>query len=191
MNKNDMNLLLRYREIHKERSNQNSPTRIYFIVVIAATLILGAYSLTLWLKQSSLENQVKDLTYYVNSSEVISKLKEVEQLKLNNQTLDTIIEQTRSINDVFDSAVIFDSEALTVLQDSRYKGISFENVSYANGIIYLDISGTKPSDISNYVLRLTRENYFKSVKYAGYTYIEEDLSYRSTIMCTMYGGNLE
>lgn len=191
MNKNDMNLLLRYREIHKERANQNSPTRIYIIVVVAAILILGAYSLTLWLKQSSLENQVNDLTYYVNSSEVISKLKEVEQLKLNIESLDSIIEQTKSINDVLDSAVIFDSEALTVLQDSRYKGITFENVSYANGIIYLDIAGTKPSDISNYVLRLTREDYFKSVKYGGYKYSEEDLSYRSIIMCTLYGGNLE
>ena len=123
MNKNDMNLLLRYREIHKERSNQNSSTRIYFIVVIAATLILGAYSLTLWLKQSSLENQVKDLTYYVNSSEVISKLKEVEQLKLNNQTLDTIIEQTRSINDVFDSAVIF-----VVLSDKDHVHLAVQQI---------------------------------------------------------------
>lgn len=191
MNKNDMNLLLRYREIHKERSNQNSPTRIYIVVVLVTALLLSAFAISLWLKRISLENNVNELSAYVTSSEVINKLKEVEQLKLNNQTLDTLIEQTRSINNVFDSAVRFDAEALTVLQSSRYKGITFENISYSNGIIYVSIAGTKPSDISNYVLRLKREDYFKAVNYSGYKYEEADLLYRSTIRCTMFGGNLE
>ena len=191
MNKNDMNLLLRYREIHKERSNQNSPTRIYIVVVLVTALLLSAFAISLWLKRISLENSVNELSAYVTSSEVINKLKEVEQLKLNNQTLDTLIEQTRSINNVFDSAVRFDAEALTVLQSSRYKEITFENINYSNGIISLSIAGTKASDISNYVLRLKREDYFKDVNYSGYSYTKEDMLYRSVIKCIMFGGNLE
>lgn len=191
MNRNDMNLLLRYREIHKERSTQNSPTRIYIAVILVVSLLLGAFALNLWLSKISLENDVVDLNNYVNSSEVINKMKEVEQLKINNESLDSLIEQTKSINEVFSSAVRFDAEALAVLQGSRYKDIVFENVSYVNGIIYLDMAGPKASDISNYVLRLAREGYFKDVSYSGYRYEEADLLYRSTIMCKMYGGNLE
>jgi hypothetical protein len=191
MNKTDMNLLLRYREIFKERSSQNSPTRIYFVIILVTSLFLGAFALRLWLDKISLEQDIDELNAYISSSEVIEKMKQIELLKLNIGILDSIIEQTHSINTVFDSAVRFDSEALTVLQDNRYTGINFESVSYSKGIIYLDISGTKSSDISNYVLRLTREGYFKVVNYSGYTFDSEALVYRSTIMCTMFGGGLE
>lgn len=191
MNKNDMNLLLRYREIHKERSTQSSPTRIYIAVILIVSLLLSAFALSLWLNKLSLENDVNELNAYVNSTEIINKLKEIEQLKVNNESLDLLIEQTKSINNVFSSAVRFDAEALHVLQGTRYKEIIFDNISYVNGIIYLDIAAPKASDASNFVLRLERENYFKEVKYSGYTYHEEDSLYRTTIMCTMYGGNLE
>ncbi len=191
MNKTDMNLLLRYREIYKERSSQNSPTRIYLVIVLVTSLFLGSYALSLWLNKISLVQDIDDLNSYVNNSEILKQLAEVEKLKLNIETLDSLIEQTQSINAVFDSAVRFDSESLTVLQDSRYTGITFDSVSYAQGIIYLSISGTKASDISNYVLRLTRENYFKLVNYTGYTFDSTDLVYRSTIRCTMFGGGFE
>jgi len=191
MNKTDMNLLLRYREIYKERSSQNSPTRIYIVIILVTTLLLGAFALSLWLNKISLKQDVDELTAYVNNAEVLKQLAEVEKLKLNIETLNSLIDQTKSINDVFDSAVRFDSESLTVLQDSRYTGITFDSVSYAQGIIYLSISGTKASDVSNYVLRLTRENYFKLVNYTGYTFDSTDLVYRSTIRCTMFGGGFE
>lgn len=191
MNKNDMNLLLRYREIHKERSTQNSPTRIYIAAILIVSLLLSAFALSLWLNKMSLENDVNELNAYVNSTEIINKLKEIEQLKVNNESLDLLIEQTKSINEVFRSAVRFDAEALHVLQGTRYKEIIFDNISYVNGIIYLDIAAPKASDASNFVLRLERENYFKEVRYSGYTFHEEDSLYRTTIMCTMYGGNLE
>lgn len=191
MNKNDMNLLLRYREIHKERSTQSSPTRTYIAVIAVVSLLLSAFALRLWLDRLSLENDVNELDAYVNSAEVINKLKEVEQLKINNESLDSLIEQTKGINAVFASAVRFDSEALHVIQGARYKEIIFDNISYANGIIYVDIAAPKASDASNYVLRLERENYFKDVSYSGYTFHEEDKLYRTTIMCTMFGGNLE
>jgi len=191
MNKKDMNLLLRYREIYKERSSQSSPTRIYLAILLVTFLILGAISISLWLNKVALEQDIVDLNNYVNSSDVLQKMDEVKQLQTNIESLNSLIDQTISINDVFDSAVRFDSEALSVIQASRYTGISFDSLSYAKGILYINISGTKASDASNYVLRLLRENYFKHVDYSGYTYDATDLVYRSTIRCTMFGGGLE
>ncbi len=191
MNKTDMNLLLRYREIYKERSTRNSPMQIYIAILLITALLLSAVAINFWLNKLSLEDQVKVLNEYVTNSEVIKKMAEIDVLEENIKSLETLVSETKSINDVFDSAVRFDSEALTVLQSSRYKEINFESLSFSKGILYMNIAGTKSSDISNYVLRLGREDYFKEVSYSGYTYDPNDLLYRSTIRCTLFGGGLE
>lgn len=189
MNKNDMNLLLRYREIHKERESQSSPGRIYIAIVLVVALLLGAYSVNRWLTKLSIEKKNEELTNYITSPDVTRKMEEISVLQDNIKALDGMIEQTMSINEVFDSAIRFDSEALNVLQDTRYTGISFDSISYAKGILYVNISGTRASDASNYVLRLSRSGYFKSVSYSGYTYDSTENVYRSTIRCTLVGGD--
>lgn len=191
MNKRDMNLLQRYQEVHKEKANKLSPGKTYLAILLVAFLIIGAFTLRIWFEKTSLEQNVSELTDYVSDPGVLARMKEVETLKNNISSLDTMIEQTKSINTVFASAVRFDDQPFMIMQSKRYKEITFDSVSYAKGIVYLDISVTRPSDISNYVLRLTREEYFKSVDYSGYTYDEEAMLYRSTIRCTMFGGGQE
>ena len=189
MKKNDINLLTQYREIHKERSNKNAPGRIYLAILIGALLITGAISLRLWLEQKDLKTDIADLQSYINDPSVIARMNEVVVLQKNIEDLDQMIEQVNGINEVFDSAVRFDHYPLMIMQQKRYTGINFDSLSYSKGIIYMDISGTKSSDVSNYVLRLKREAYFKDVSYSGYTYDPEANVYRSTIRCTMHGGN--
>lgn len=191
MNKTDMNLLARYREIHKERETQTSPGRLYIAIVVIVALLMGAYSISLWVSKLSLEQSVKNLNDYVTSPEVLRKMQEISVLQDNLKALDAMIDQTNSINDVFDSAVRFDSEVLNLLQDNRYTGIDFESISYSKGILYVNISGTRPSDFSNYVLRLSRSKYFKAVSYSGYVYDTTAEVFRSTIRCTMFGGGGE
>lgn len=191
MNKTDMNLLQRYQEIHKERANQLSPGKIYVSILVITFLLLGAFTLRLWFEKTSLEQSVSELNAFVSDPGVLARVKEVETLRNNISSLDTMISQTKGINAVFDSAVRFDDQPFFVLQSKRYTGITFESVSYSKGIVYLGISGTRPSDFSNYVLRLMREMYFKDVNYSGYTYDLENNVYRSIIRCTMYGGNQE
>ena len=128
---------------------------------------------------------------YINSPDVVRRMKEISVLQDNLKALDSMIEQAVSINEVFDSAVRFDSEALNVLQDNLYTGINFDSINYSKGILYVSISGTRSSDVSNYVLRLSREKYFKLVDYTGYTYDSAENVYRSTIRCTMFGGDGE
>lgn len=191
MNKNDMNLLARYHEIHKERESQSSPGRIYIAIVLVVGLLLGAYAVNLWITKISLDQKVQDLNNYINSPDVVRRMKEISVLQDNLKALDSMIEQAVSINEVFDSAVRFDSEALNVLQDNLYTGINFDSINYSKGILYVSISGTRSSDVSNYVLRLSREKYFKFVDYTGYTYDSAENVYRSTIRCTMFGGDGE
>ena len=189
MKKNDINLLTQYREIHKERSNKNAPERIYLAILIGALLITGAISLRLWLEQKDLKTDIADLQSYINDPSVIARMNEVVVLQKNIEDLDQMIEQVNGINEVFDSAVRFDHYPLMIMQQKRYTGINFDSLSYSKGIVYMDISSLKSSDVSNYVLRLKREAYFKDVSYSGYTYDPEANVYRSTIRCTMHGGN--
>lgn len=191
MNKTDMNLLARYREIHKERETQTSPGRLYIAIVLVVALLMGGYSISLWVSKLSLQENVKDLNNYVTSPDVLRKMQEIKVLQDNLKALDAMIDQTKSINDVFDSAIRFDSEVLNVLQDNRYSGINFESISYSKGILYVNISGTRSSDFSNYVLRLSRSKYFKAIGYSGYTYDTSAEVFRSTIRCTMFGGGGE
>ena len=49
MKKNDMNLLERYQEIHKERTNQFSASRIYIVILVGTLLILSALTVQFWM----------------------------------------------------------------------------------------------------------------------------------------------
>jgi hypothetical protein len=69
----------------------------------------------------------------------------------------------------------------------RYVG--FDLVGYSAGAINVEIHGPRPSDFSNYVLRLKSEDYFKSVSYSEYTYDETAKLYYATIRCVLKGGN--
>ena len=58
MKKNDMNLLERYRSEQKKKANTTNVFNIYILIIVAAVLILGAYSLKLVLDNNSKRNEI-------------------------------------------------------------------------------------------------------------------------------------
>ena len=93
-----------------------------------------------------------------------------------------------SINQVFDSAVRFNSVPITILNYSRPASVEWQNIEYSNGTINLAISGVRPEDIFNYVLRLQKTEHFKKISYAGYNYNETEEKYFANIQCVLQGG---
>jgi hypothetical protein len=189
MQKNDMNLLERYNELHKQRSNQFSLGRIYIIILAAVFLIMGALSLQLWLTESGLKGDVSTLSEYNNNPQIKAKMAEIATLKENIKSLDQILVETKSINTVFSSAVRFDSFTMNVLASSLLPGTGFNVVSYKYGVISIEFYGGRASDVSNYALRLKNQYYFKSVTNSGYSYDPTSNRYSATILCIMKGGN--
>jgi hypothetical protein len=189
MQKNDMNLLERYNDLHKERSNQFSLGRIYIIILAAIFLIMGALSIQLWLTESGLKSDVATLSEYNNNPQIKTKMAEIATLKENIKSLDQILVEAKSINTVFSSAVRFDSFTMNVLSSSLLPGTGFNVISYKSGIISVDFYGTRASDVSNYALRLKNQYYFKSVVNSGYNYDQGANKYFATILCIMKGGN--
>jgi Tfp pilus assembly protein PilN len=189
MQKNDMNLLERYNEIHKERSNEFSAARIYLAILLVVFLVLGAFTIQFWISETGLKGDVAALKEYNESPSVKAKMAEVATLKENIKFLDQLLTETKSINTVFDSAIRFDTPTLTVLFASLPKTAGVDSVSYSAGAVSIDIHATRPSDFSNYALRLKNEYYFKSVTYSTYTYDSTSKLYYATIRCVMKGGN--
>jgi Tfp pilus assembly protein PilN len=189
MQKNDMNLFDRYNDLHKERSNKLSLGRIYIAILIAVFLILGALTIQFMLTESGLKSDVNTLNAYNESTEVKTKMDEIAVLKENMKALDDILVETKSINTVFDSAIRIDSFTMDVLHDALPSTVGFDSVGYTAGIVSVELHATRASDISNYILRLENQFYFKSITTTGYIYDGTAGKYYATVRCVMKGGN--
>jgi Tfp pilus assembly protein PilN len=189
MHKNDMNLYERYNDLHKERSNKFSLGRIYIAILIAVFLILGALTVQFMITEANLKSDVNILNQYITSPDITKKMAEIATLKENLKALDDILLETKSINTVFDSAIRIDSFTMDVLHDSLPTNVGFDSVSYSAGTISVDLHGARASDISNYILRLENQFYFKSITSTGYLYDSTAGKYYATIRCVMKGGN--
>lgn len=188
MKKQDMNLLARYEELHKSKASQYSDNKIYFVVLGVLLLLFGAYSIKLAIDKSLLKKDVKELESYVNVPNIQTKLSYINQLESDIAQIEEMLHEVESINQVFDSAVRFNSVPITILNYSRPANVEWQNIEYQNGAINLSISGYRPEDISNYVLRLQKTDHFKKISYAGYNYNETERKYYASIQCVLQGG---
>jgi len=187
MKKNDMNLLERYRLEQKRKSNQTSPIRVYFVILIATVFLVGAFSLKLLFDNISLENNIKITRDYIESPEVKKIVSLVDDIQLNLDRLDSIEEQALSLNQVLDYKPIFDSKILDIIYYEKPTAIKFTKISYELNTVILSISGTRPSDVSNFALRLQRTKSFADVSYSGYNYDIDTKLYESDIFCVLKG----
>ncbi len=189
MKKTDMNLLARYKELNKLKARKTSPGRMYIAIIVVVLLLLGSFSVKLVIDNQILKDDIKALEGYINHPNIIARMNEITTLQNNIKTLNTIKEDLDSIQLVLDSIPRFDSMILGVLYTSLPPFVKYEAVLYNGGSVIVSIVGPRPSDASNYVLRLQRTGYFKSVTYKGYSYDAVNNRYVSDIHCILKGGN--
>jgi len=189
MKKHDMNLLERYRSEQKKKANTTSPIRIYFILIVAAILILGAYALKIVIENNSMNQEITTLKSYIQNPNVVEKMAGIKKIQDNIKVLDEIENEVTNLDLVIDYRPKFDSRILDVIYYERPNDIKFTFLEFAENTITIEMTGKRPSDFSNYVLRLQRTYKFADVSYAGYTYDKEKGLYTGTIVCVMKGGN--
>jgi len=189
MKKQDMNLLERYRSEQKKKANTTSPIRIYFILISAAILILGAYALKIVLDNNSMNQEIASITEYIQNPNVVEKMNGIKKIQENIKTLDEIESEVANLDLVIDYRPKFDSKILDVIYYERPTDIKFSFLEFAENTITIEMTGKRPSDFSNYVLRLQRTYKFADVSYAGYAYDKEIGLYTGTVACIMKGGN--
>lgn len=189
MKKTDMNLLARYRELNKLKANRTSPGKMYIAIFLAAFLLIGAYSVKLWIDNSLLKSDIQELQSYVESPNVIARMNEVATLQDNLKKLDAMADELNSIDEVLSSIPRYNSGVLSILYTTRPTNVRFESISYTGSSVTVEFNGPRPSDASNYVLRLQRTNYFKDVQYSGYSFDVGSNTYKASITCVLKGGN--
>lgn len=187
MKKNDMNLLERYRSEQKKKANTTNIFNIYILIIVAALLILGAYSIKLVLDNNSKRNEIQSLKSYIESPKMIEKMNELTKLQDNLRILDDIEKEALYLGDVINFIPKFDSKILDVIYYERPTDIKFTLLEYEENTIILNMTGKRPSDFSNYALHLQRTYQFSDVSYDGYTYDKEKGLYTGSIRCIMKG----
>jgi hypothetical protein len=188
MKKNDMNLLLTYQKEVKRKANQPKPVRFYIILILAAILILGAYALKVFLDNNSLRNEITSIKNYIENPKITEKMDEIYRIQADLKTLDEIEAEANLLGDVISFKPKFDSKILDLVYYERPTSIKFTLLEYEENTIILNMTGTRPSDFSNYALRLQRTYQFADVSYDGYAYDTEKRIYIGAIRCIMKGG---
>lgn len=187
MKKNDMNLLERYRSEQKRKSNQSSPVKVYLAILVVTILLIGAFAIKLLFDNLSMESKIQSTREYVESSQVNEKLERVNLIQANLDRLDTIETQVNSLTNVLDYKPRFDSKYLDIIYYEKPTIVKFTKITYELNTITLSMTGTRPSDASNYVLRLQRTKSFADVSYDGYIYNKDTKLYNADIICILRG----
>lgn len=189
MKKLDINLLVPYKAELTRKANKISPLRLYFIILIATILIVGAYALKLTLDNISVNDEITETRAYIESPTVSEKMNDLSKIQENLNLLDQIEIEATTLKDVIDYKPRFDSKILDIIYYERPNTIKFSNIDFSSNMISLDYSTKNVSDVSNYVLRLQRTYSFADVSYEGYAYNEDTKTYTGIIVCLMKGGN--
>ena len=188
MKKNDMNLLERYRSEQKRKANTTNVFNIYILLILAAVLILGAFSLKLVLDNHSKRNEIVSLQNYIESPKMVEKMNEISKIQENLKVLDEIETEALSLGYVISYKPKFDSKILDVIYYERPKDVKFTLLEFEENTVILNMTGKRPSDFSNYVLHLQRTYQFSDVSYEGYEYDKDTGLYTGSIRCIMKGG---
>ena len=187
MKKQDMNLLARYNEINKTRASQYSDRKLYTVIVLILVILLGGYSIKLFIDNTLLNRSINELRDFVEDPNTVARLKYIDELQEDVQQIDIMLNEVESINQVFNVAIRYDSQVLNVIYYMQPDRVNLESISYQEGILSISITGPNAYDASNYVLRLINSGYFNSVRYAGYQYNESDGLYYTTLQCYLKG----
>lgn len=188
MKKTDMNLLLTYQKEVKRKANQPKPVRFYIILILAAVFILGAFALKVGLDNYSLRNEIATTKSYIEDPKITAKMDEIIRIQADLKTLDEIETEANVLGDVINFKPKFDSKILDLVYYERPTTIKFTLLEFAENTLILNMTGTRPSDFSNYALRLQRTYKFADVSYEGYTYDDVKNLYIGSIICIMKGG---
>lgn len=189
MKKNDMNLLERYRSEQKRKSNTTNAFHIYILLIVASILILGAFAFKLVLDNNSMRNEIAQIKDYIERPVIVEKMNSLTKIQSNLKILDEIEKEAISLESVISYKPRFDSKIMDVVYYERPSDVKFDLLEYEENTIILNMTGKRPSDFSNYALRLQRTYQFADVSYEGYTYNKDRGLYEGSIRCIMKGGN--
>lgn len=174
----DINLLEAYKKQTQVRTSRSSG-RIYLVIFLATALILGALTIKLLIEQRLLDNQVNQLQEYVNNPTRQERLREVEKMQADIDSLEVMEDEISGLSHVMDLIPRYNRRVINTLDVVKPAGITIQSIDYDGSWVHVNVTADFLPSMSNYALALERTGQFEEVYYDGYS--AGDGVYTSTI----------
>lgn len=186
MKKDNINLLENYLLSEKQRKNTGSKGLNFIALFLATVLLLSAYSLKLFIDDTSLKDANKELQSYVESPNILSQIQQITTKQRQLSDLKDILVELKSLNKAFDAWPVFDSVAMNKINscipaDTRILDIDFDGQWFT--LRTVSSNYLRPSEFAR---NLRNTNFFEDTVYYGYE--EDSGKYVGTVLVALKVG---
>lgn len=186
MKKDNINLLENYLVSEKNRRNQGSRSLNFLAIYLIAALLISAYGVSLFIRDTTLKNSTKELQAYVSDPNVLHQITDITTKQRQLTDLKEILGQLKSLNAAFSAMPELGSEVIgkiyaCIPADTIVLSINFDGQWFT--LKTQSINYLRPSEFAR---NLRNTSYFEEVNYYGYTV--EPGKYIGTVLVAMKVG---
>jgi Tfp pilus assembly protein PilN len=169
MKKENINLLEHYQIIEKNRKNQGTKPLNFIAVLLIVILLLSAYSLTLFLQDSSLKTSNNDLQNYISSSQILEQLDDISTKQRQLSDLNEILSELKSLNAAFSAMPVLKTEILDSINACIPPDTKILMVDFDGQWLSIQTSSSNLLRPSEFARNLRNTQLFEEIVYNGYT----------------------
>lgn len=190
MKKENINLLEHYQLLEKNRVNQGTKPLNFIAILLIVILLFSAYSLTLFLQDSSLKASNKDLQDYTTSTLVLDKIKVISVKQRQLSDLNEILTELKSLNSAFAAMPIYRTGVLNSINACIPPDTSISLIEFDGQWITIQTRSSNLLRPSEFARNLRNTKLFEDVVYSGYsTDVTSQVFYIGTVKIAMKVGN--
>lgn len=168
MKKDNINLLDNYLLSEKKRKNTGSKGLNFIALFLATILLLSAYSLKLFLEDTSLKETNRDLKAYVEDPSILAQIKEISVKQRQLSDLNEILIELKSLNAAFAAMPSLDSVAINKINDCIPADTKITDIDFDGQWITLRTTSSNYLRPSEFARNLRNTSFFEDVVYYGY-----------------------
>jgi Tfp pilus assembly protein PilN len=169
MKKENINLLEHYENIEKNRKNKGTRPLNFIAILLIIILILSAYSVTLFLQDSSLKNSNKELQNYTSSPMILDQIKVISTKQRQLSDLTEILTELKSLNAAFVAMPVLKTEVLDSINACIPPDTKILMVDYDGQWLTIQTSSSNLLRPSEFARNLRNTKLFEDIIYEGYT----------------------
>lgn len=178
-----------YNAIHQKRDWVSGSQRWFnpILVLTIYLIVTGLIILGIQIKQSN--DDIDELNAYLNQSEVITKMAEINAMQAETAQLNAINSEITLIENVLSKYPKLSKELLDALYLNRPEDIRFSAIRYTDLSLEVDLNTSDVQLINQYVSILKTQASYKSVSYVKYEQDTQSGRYTTSLSLQLKEGD--
>jgi Tfp pilus assembly protein PilN len=168
MKKENINLLENYQIIEKNRKKQDTRPLNFVAILLIVVLLLSAYTFTLFLQDSSIKANNKELQDYISSTMILDQIKLISDKQKQLTDLNEILTEVKSLNTAFGAMPVLKTSVLDSINACVPPETRILMVDYDGQWLTIQTSSTNLRRPSEFARNLRNTKLFEDVIYSGY-----------------------